>query len=146
MNVSGINSIWTQPRHPHNGAWLIDWAVINQYRADLFVDEEGGLWASLQEPGDDDVEYRRIAVTVEGWFRRQLFLLDHGYASDSKCRAEERLPPGLCLCEDLSDAAPQVYVDGDAVWLVEERRIQRMSRHVSPVAEVLAAVARAWGR
>ncbi|WP_437317315.1 hypothetical protein [Sorangium sp. So ce385] len=107
-------------------------------RTGIYVDETGGAWASWQEPDDDDeVQVRLVRTSVERWFERQTSLLENGYALESTCRSEEALPPGLSLLEDLSDATAQVFADGDAVWLVEECGLQRMSRRVSSVSDVL---------
>jgi hypothetical protein len=130
--------IWSEPVHPYNGAWFIGWIENTSVRTSLYVDETGGVWASWQEPDDDDVQLRLVGTGVERWFERQVYLLENGYASEATCRSEEVLPHGLSLRGDLSDAAAQVFVDGDAVWLVEECGIQRMSRRVSSVSEVLA--------
>ncbi|XYH98821.1 hypothetical protein ACMHYB_03400 [Sorangium sp. So ce1128] len=116
--------------------------MIAQMRTGLYVDEMGGVWASWQDPGDDEVQIRLVGESVEHWFERQLYLLDHGYASEATCSSEETLPPGLYLREDLSDETAKVFVDKDAVWLVEEHGIQRMSRHVLSVSDVLAVAAR----
>ncbi|WP_437530905.1 hypothetical protein WME79_00560 [Sorangium sp. So ce726] len=111
-------------------------------RTSLYVDDTGGVWASWQEPDDDDVQLRLVGTSVERWFERQVYLLENGYASEATCRSEEVLPHGLRLRGDLSDAAAQVFVDGDAVWLVEACGIQRMSRRVSSVSDVLAIAGR----
>lgn len=135
--------IWAEPRHPYNGAWILGWAMISQVRAALYVDEAGAVWASWQDPADDQVEMRRVGSSAERWFERQLHLLEHGYASLATCTSEEALPPGAALRADLSDDAAQVFVEeGEVVWLVEEGNIQRMSRRVSSVEEVLAAAGR----
>ncbi|WP_437623243.1 hypothetical protein [Sorangium sp. So ce1151] len=136
------SGVWAEPRHPYNGSWFIGWVMIAQVRAGLYVDEMGGVWASWQDPGDDEVQIRLVGESVEHWFERQLYLLEHGYASEATCSSEETLPPGLDLREDLSDETAKVFVDKDAVWLVEENGIQRMSRHVSSVSDVLAVAAR----
>ena len=88
------------------------------------------------------MEIRLVGTSVEGWFERQLYLLEHGYASEATCSSEETLPPGLDFRADLSDAAAKVHVDGEVVWLVEDDRIQRMSRRASSVSDVLAVAAR----
>lgn len=137
-----VPEFWSTPRHPYDGSWFLGWATITQIHTSLYLDEHGWLWASWQEPSDDEVQMRRLGPSVGRWFERQLFLLEHGYASEATCRTVEALPPGLALHEDLSDEGAQVYVDGDAVWLVEEIGVQRMSRRVANVAEVLAAVVR----
>lgn len=136
------SGIWAEPRHPYNGAWFIGWAMIAQMRASLYVDEHGHVWASWQEPGDDEVEMHLVGECVECWFERQLYLLEHGYASEATCTSVETLPPGVRLREDLSDTAAEVFVDGETVWLVEERGIQRMSRSVSSISDVLEIAAR----
>ncbi|XXX77267.1 hypothetical protein WMF30_00645 [Sorangium sp. So ce134] len=136
------SGIWSAPVHPYNGAWFIGWIENTAVRTGIYVDEAGGVWASWQEPDDDEVQVRLVGTSVERWFERHIYLLENGYASEATCRSEEALPPGLSLREDLSDAAAQVFVDGDAVWLVEECGIQRMSRHVSSVSDVLAIAGR----
>ncbi|WP_437485309.1 hypothetical protein WME75_00530 [Sorangium sp. So ce1014] len=136
------SGIWSAPVHPYNGAWFIGWIENTAVRTGVYVDENGGVWASWQEPDDDEVQVRLVGTSVERWFERQVYLLENGYASEATCRTEEALPPGLSLREDLSDAAAQIFVDGDAVWLVEECGIQRMSRRVSSVSDVLAIAGR----
>ena len=133
--------VWAKPRHPYNGAWFFGWTESTALRTDLYLDETGRVWASWQDPGDDEVQVRVAGETVERWFERELYLLEHGYASEATCRPEQALPGGLALREGLSDAAAKVFVDGDAVWLVEERGIQRMSRRAGGVSEVLAVAA-----
>lgn len=132
------SGMWAMPVHPYNGAWFIGWMENAAVRTGLYVDETGALWASWQEPTDDEVQMRLIGTSVERWFERQLYRLDHGYASETTCHAEEALPSGLSFREDLSDSVAKVFEDGDAVWLVEECGVQRMSRRVSSVSDVLA--------
>ncbi|WP_437967871.1 hypothetical protein WMF04_00615 [Sorangium sp. So ce260] len=136
------SGIWSSPVHPYNGAWFIGWIENTAVRTGIYVDERGGVWASWQEPDDDEVQVRLVGTGVERWFERQIYLLGNGYASEATCRSEAALPPGLSLREDLSDAAAQVFVDEDAVWLVEECGIQRMSRRAPSVSDVLAIAGR----
>ncbi|WP_437938069.1 hypothetical protein [Sorangium sp. So ce341] len=139
------SGIWSAPVHPYNGAWFVGWTENTSVRTGIYVDETGGVWASWQEPDDDEVQARLVGTSIERWFERQIYLLENGYASEATCQSEEALPPGLSLREDLSDAAAQVFVDGDAVWLVEECGIQRMSRRVPSVSDVLAIAGRFGG-
>lgn len=135
----GASKFWSEPRHPYMKAtWFLGWATIEHYPAKMYVDDTGRVWTSWEDPSDDEAEFYLVGDSVEGWFNRQLFLLEHGYASDAMCRSEDTLPPGLRLREDLSDAVAQVYEDGDAVWLVQERGLQRMCRRVLTVADVIA--------
>lgn len=126
----------------NESTWLLGWAFIEQQHANVYVDDAGHVWTCWQDPATGFEEFYRVGETVEGWFNRQLFLLEHGYAWESMCRVEEALPPGLRLREDLSDATAQVFEGGDAVWLVHELGIRRMSRHVATAAEVVALVER----
>lgn len=133
-------------RHWYNDAWLIGWVCSRELPEAHYVDEKGSVWAHWEDVPMEDGAIHRVGATVEGWFERQLYLLEHGYTHDAMCATKEELPCGLQLRDDLSDDVAKVYDDGDAVWLVDDRGIQRMSRHVATAAEVLAAAARAWAR
>lgn len=136
--------IWAGPRHPYNGAWFVGWAMVAQVRVGLSLDERGRVWASWQDAGDDEVQIRLVGEDLERWFSRQLFLLEHGYASEATATLESALPDGLSAREDLSDAVARVYEEPsrDAVWLVEEGRVQRMSRVAADADAVIAIAAR----
>lgn len=135
------SGIWTSPVHPYNGAWFIGWIENTAIRTSIYVDETGKVWASWQEPADDEVQVRVIGTSIERWFERHLYLLENGYASEATCRSEDALPPGLDLLENLSDDAAKVFVDEDAVWLVEECGVQRTSRRARSVSDVLEVAA-----
>jgi hypothetical protein len=134
----------TLPPHWYTDAWYIGQVDTDKWPEPHWLDERGSVWAHWEYIPVEDGEIHKVGTSVEGWFTRQLYLRDHGFDWPATCTTEETLPSGLQLRDDLSDEVAKVYDDGDAVWLVDDRGIQRMSRHVSTVAEVLAAAARVW--
>ncbi len=82
------SGIWSAPVHPYNGAWFIGWIENTAVRTGIYVDENGGVWASWQEPGDDEVQVRLVGTSVERWFERQV------YRSRERLRVGGHVPYG----------------------------------------------------